>query len=560
MPPLNQEKNLKKSFLKLFFSSKKIFYFILFSLVAVFCAGPLSTLLFQVSPENYIKSFTLDATARALKNTFLLSTSVAICCTLIGVPLAWLLTRTDLKGAKFFKSLLSLPYAIPAYIGAIGWIVLANPQSGILNHVFGSSIVNIYSFQGLVFVETSFLFTFSFLVAHSSLNRMDSSLEEAARVSGATGLRVFLDISLPLLKPAVINSFILVFLATAASFGVPALIGTPARIPFLTTQIFNFQRMATENGIQVALALSSILMVTSLGLLFSAQKLLFNSQSAMVGGKTSRPSLVPLGVMGLPFSILISTFLFVILILPILSLLLSSLSPVQGDWDLTKLSFSNFQRVLFETEETTRALTNSMTFAFGTAFGLAIIAFFAGYFLSKTKFVGKNLFEALASLPFSTPGTVVALALIISFSSGFWGVGPSLYNTMGLLLIAYGIKYLSLSIKTVRDGFDQIDTSLEEAARISGANWLQVMRTIYLPLLRPALLTAVFLVVMPVFSELTMTILLTGPGLETIGTLIYQLQEYSDMGGGGASVLSLLVIGITVPLVFITNFLTRKNS
>ena len=133
------------------------------------------------------------------------------------------------------------------------------------------------------------------------------------------------------------------------------------------------------------------------------------------------------------------------------------------------------------------------------------------------------------SVPFSTPGTVLALAFILSFSRGYFGIGPSMYNTLWIILIAYIVKYMSLSIKTIGDGYQQIHPSLEEAARISGAGWFTVMRTIYWPLLTPALMASAFLVFMPVISELTMTILLTGPGLETIGPLIFQFQEYSDV-------------------------------
>lgn len=534
-------------------------YFFIMGLALVFCTGPLATLMINVSPKDYSLIFENSQTFKSILNTFILSASVATLCTLIGLPLSWLISRTDLKFSQTLKSILMLPYAIPAFIGAIGWIILANPQSGVLNTLIGSQFFNIYSFPGLIFVETSFLFTFSFLISHSSLEKMDSSLEEAARIAGASGLKVFFDISLPILRPAIWNSFVLVFLATSASFGVPALIGTPARINLITTQIFNYQRLATENGIQMALALSGVLMIGSLVLLFLSQHLLKNSRAPLVSGKTSRPSLIQLGKMQFPILFSILIFIFIVFAMPILSLALSAFSQVQGNWSFENLSTANFQRVLFETEEIKRALFNSLTLSISVSATLVGFAFFAGYFLSKSKIKGSQILETFASLPFSTPGTVVALAMIVSFSSGFWGVGPSLYNTLMLLFLAYSIKYLSLSIKTLRDGFDQIDKSLEEAAQVSGSSWMQIMTLIYFPMLKPAMLTAFFLVLMPVFSELTMSVLLTGPGLETVGTMIYQLQEYSDMGGGGASVLSLLVVAFILLVLFGVNIFTRKR-
>jgi iron(III) transport system permease protein len=184
------------------------------------------------------------------------------------------------------------------------------------------------------------------------------------------------------------------------------------------------------------------------------------------------------------------------------------------------------------------------------------LSFFIAYFTVRTRWRGRNLLTVLASIPFSTPGTVLALSLIFSFSQGYFGYGPSLYNTLGLILLAYVIKYLSLSLKTIQDGYAQIHPSLEEAAWISGASWWASMRTIFLPLLRPSLIAAGFFIFMPVMSELTMTVLLTGPGLETIGTLIFQLQEYSDVGGGGAAVLSVIVVAS----IFTLNYSLKKIS
>ncbi len=230
---------------------------------------------------------------------------------------------------------------------------------------------------------------------------------------------------------------------------------------------------------------------------------------------------------------------------------------MQGSWDLANLSFNNYVRVLFETEETLRAISQSFVLGISAAVICTFFAFFYNYFVYRTDYKGRNLGTLLMSIPFSTPGTILALALILAFSQGYFGIGPSLYNTLGLILIAYIVKYSSLSLKTVGDGYQQIHPSLEEAARISGASWLRVMMTIYGPLLKTAMVASLFLVFMPVMSELTMTILLTGPGLETIGTMIFQLQEYSDMGGGGASVLSTLVVLFVLSLNLILKVISK---
>lgn len=535
---------------------KKFFYIVGLILIASLFIAPQVHLFLLPKLQDFVSVLKNENTLKAIKNTLLVAGSVGVLCLMLGIPLSWILTRTDLPMKKSFRSWFCLPYAIPPFVGAIGWIILANPTSGVLNQWFGLHL-NIYTFWGLVWVETSFLFTFVLLTSLTILDRMDSSLEEAARLSGASGLRVFIDIALPMLRPAIINGFILSCLATAASFGVPALIGGPARIYLMTTQIYTYQRMGTSDGIQMSIAVSALLGISTLVLLYGSQYFLSKNNNYTVGGKTARPSLVPLRSWKIPVVVVMSILIFLILLIPIFGVLLSAFSPVQGSWNLASLSFSNFTRVLFETEETLRALSQSLLLGLSAAIICTLFSFFFNYFLTRTTWFGRTFANIAVSIPFSTPGTVLALAIILSFSRGFFGVGPSLYNTLWILLLAYIVKYMSLSLKTVGDGYQQIHPSLEEAARISGAGWWAIMRTIYWPLLSTALMASAFLVFMPVLSELTMTILLTGPGLDTVGPLIFQFQEYSDVGGGGASVLSAIVIVFVLILNFALKTLSR---
>ncbi|PIS11334.1 MAG: hypothetical protein COT73_04665, partial [Bdellovibrio sp. CG10_big_fil_rev_8_21_14_0_10_47_8] len=241
----------------------------------------------EFSLEPYRHAFARHSALIAVGNTLVLSTLVTLLSLILAVPLAWLLSRTDLLGAKRWRSWLSIPFAIPPFIGAIAWIFLANPSTGLLNKIFGGSFFNIYSFSGLVFVESSFLYAFVLMTALSSFDRIDSSLEEAARLSGAPPWRVFCDVSLPLLRPALSGAALLVFLATAASFGVPALIGSPARIYLMTTQIYMFQKMGSISGLLRAGALSTCLMAVAFVVLTLVQYLTRKQSLQTVGGKTA---------------------------------------------------------------------------------------------------------------------------------------------------------------------------------------------------------------------------------------------------------------------------------
>jgi iron(III) transport system permease protein len=506
--------------------------------------------------KYYLEIFDNKSTLLALKNTVIISIGTAVLSTLMALPLSWLLTRTNIPGASRLRSWFCLPYAIPPYIGAIAWIYLGNPTTGLLNLFFGEGFINIYTFGGLIWVMSCFFYTFILLSLLAALDRMDPSLEEAARLSGAGPIRVFFQITVPIILPALLSGVLLVLLAASASFGVPAMIGNPASIYLVTTRIYMFMKMGSIGGTYTAGALSIILLVLAIVVLWLNQRIMSKGHFKTVGGKTSRPSLIDLGTWKIPLLFFLGFSFFVLFLLPLFGILVTALSKVQGTFSLDNFGLQNFQKILFETDETPRALWNSTKLAFSVATIAVVFGMVLAYIVQKTKIKGRGIVDILAALPYATPGTVLAFAFILTFSSGILGFRVPLYNTIYLIGMAYIAKYLNFTLRTCSDGFGQIDDVLAEAARVSGANWLTTMKTIWFPLMKPALVASWFLVFMPAFSELTMTILLSGPGLETLGTLIFQLQEYADASGGGSAVLAL----ITITIVAFLNFLVKTIS
>lgn len=486
----------------------------------------------------------------SIKNSMIICLLTTMVSCLIAVPLAWLLTRSDLSQKGFWRTLFSLPYAIPPFIGAIAWINLANPSNGFLKTFF--PWINVYSTTGLVFVSSAFFYTFILINLLSALEKIDPALEEAARISGATPAQVFFKITLPLVTPSLITGMLLTFLSAIASFGIPALIGTPAGITMMTTQIYNLQKMASAHGLKMSGALSVVLLLLSSSIFILDYLVSRKFRFSLVGGKASRTSQVELG----KWTILAKFFLFllslVLFFFPLFAIFVSSMSKLQGDRNFSNFGWQNFETILFHTDETYRALGNSLTLAFATA----ILCGIFGYALSQS---GKRLprslnklKEAFVAIPYAVPGTVLALSLTLTVLA----YKLPLYNTLGIILVAYMAKFLNFSYRSINDGISQIDDSLIDAAKISGANSWQRLVHIWLPLLKPFLMAAFFLVFMPAFSELTMTVLLTGPGNETIGTLIFQLQEYGDASGGGAAVLSFC----TLILIILMNFILKLST
>jgi iron(III) transport system permease protein len=526
-------------------------FILLFILFAV-CVYPFLFLGESFSFENghfdweiYRKAFSSSMTARSFRNTIIVCGSTVIFSTLISLPLAWLFTRTDVPGRNLWRTIFCLPYAIPPFLGAIAWIYLANPSNGFLLTIFPG--LNIYSMAGLIFVMTAFFYTFILINLLSALEKIDPTLEEAARISGAGPLSVFFRVTLPLVTPSLISGMLLAFLSSIANFGIAALIGNAAGITLMTTQIVLFQKMASYTGLKLAGILSLSLLFLALLIFILDQFISRRFRFSLVKGKVSRASSVELGEKKIWATLILIILATILFVLPVGSLLYAALSRVQGNHSLSNLGLQNFRMVFLETDETWRAVRNS----FILALSAGTICTFFGYFLSQT---GKSrIKEIFISIPYAVPGTVVALALILSTLS----LKLPLYNTLGIILLAYFAKFLNFSYRILNDGVSQVDRTLIDAAEVSGASSFQVFRRIWIPILRPFLMAAFFLVFMPAFSELTMTVLLTGPGNETIGTLIFQMQEYGDASGGGAAVLAFFVLVVIVVINTILKFSTK---
>ena len=507
--------------------------------------------------KHYQTVYSKAVNWNALSNTLQVSLYSTALAVLISFPLAWVIGRTDLPGKGFFRTLFVATYMIPPYVGAIAWIQLLNPRVGYVNKFLVESLhlaeapFNIYSMSGMVWCLTLFYAPFAFITISRAMEKMDPALEEASRVSGASPLRTLWNITIPLMYPSILAGGVLVFIGVASAFGTPSLIGMPANIEVLTTRIVTYIYMGDTKGIQEATALAVSLMLAANGLLYFSMFGLGKKAYVTIGGKSTRPNLVEMGRWKWPVFSLVFGYGVISVFLPIGSVLVTSLIKSMSrpvTWD--NLTLSTWTAAL-QNQQYTEPLWNSFLLAITAATLATIIGLFIAYLLVKTTAKGRSVPDALATLGGATPGVVIALALIITFSGTF---GINLYSTMSILVVAYIVKYLTMTVRTISASLSQVHSSLEEAALNSGASWLQSLRDIMWPLIRPSIVAGWFLVFMPSFYELTMSIILYGSQTKTIGVLLYELQTYADPQD--ASVLAVIILLI----VLVGNLALRKVS
>ena len=380
---------------------------------------------------------------------------------------------------------------------------------------------------------------------------MDPSLEEASRVSGASPLRTLWSVTLPLMLPSIFAGGVLVFIGVGSAFGIPAIVGMPAQIEVLTTRIVTYVYLGTGKGIKDATALAVSLMMAANFILYASTWLMAGKDYVTIGGKSTRPGIVELGIWKWPLTALVSLYGLVAVFLPLGSIAVTSLiKSLSRPITLDNLTFANWLAAI-KNEQYMDPLINSFIAAAIAATLATVLALFVAYLLVKTRVKGRAIPDGLSTLGGATPSIVIALALIITFSGEF---GLNLYSTMAILIIGYMVKYLTMAVRTIAASLSQVHSSLEEAALNSGASWIRSLKDIMLPLIAPSIVAGWFLVFMPSFYELTMSIILYGAKTKTIGVLLYELQTYADPQD--ASVLAVIVLLI----VLIGNIILRRVS
>jgi iron(III) transport system permease protein len=284
-----------------------------------------------------------------------------------------------------------------------------------------------------------------------------------------------------------------------------------------------------------ASALSGALLVIAVAMWMLAERLGHSGRITSITGKAAARSCVGLGRWRWPLFGAVSAVVIVTAVVPVAAIAVTSLMNVVGDFRWSNFTLDKYRYVLFTRPDTVRGFVNSFALAFGAATLAAAAGTALAYVKGHPHLRANRLLDACVNLPYAAPGTILALGLIL-----LWSRPLVLTDTLWILLIAYFAKDLSLAVRSVTTAVQQTDVTLEEAARVSGARFITMFRTIWLPLLKPAIVAGWFLVFMPAFGELTMSILLVGPGTETVGTVLFALQEYADPPS--ASVVAVLIL------------------
>ena len=468
----------------------------------------------------------------ALKNSFTVASAGTIGATALGVFLAWLIARTDIPFKRLWRSLIIVPYLIPPFIGAIAWVYILGP-AGYINQFWRDysgqikPLLTIYGERGVIFVMILYSYPIAYLITVGPLQQMNPVMEEASRISGAGVWRTLRSITLPLITPHIAASMLLIFMSLMANFGIPVVIGFPRRYFVLTNEIYQtVLDFGSRDNLRVAAAMSMTLVAIAVGVLVLRRLALSRGKYTIVGGKNEQPRLVHLGMAKAPAMAFILIMLLVSVVAPLLAVLAISITPAPGvTLTLDNVTLKHYDQLFYGIPKVRRAFSNSLTLAAGAATTTVLLAILIGYLSVRRRPMGTEIVNSIVVLPYAIPGTVVALAMILAFLKPLPLVNITLYNTIWIIFLAYVTRFLTLAVQPVSAGFAQIDATLEEAARISGASVVRSVRDVTIPLIRTSLFAGWFLVFVPALTELTLSALLFSVGNETLGQVVFGLHR-----------------------------------
>lgn len=489
---------------------------------------------------------------RATGNTLGIALAATAMAVVLGTLAAWLVALTNMRAKRAWVFAFILPLMIPPQVTALAWVQALSPSSWIVALLNGIGLTlssdgkqPLYSAWGIILLLGLHNAPLVFLSVRAGLRRLPADLVEAARITGASPLRVMRTVILPLARPAIFAGAALSFVAAAGNFGIQAMLGIPGRVPTLITLIY---QQLNNNGAEALpdLALLSLLIaaITVGGMVIS--RVLGGRRDVRVTG-TPRQLQQPLSRWRLPVELLVWVAIVLTLVLPLSALVTTSLTSGFGqalNW--STLTWANYQNALFDFPAVRNAFITSLGLTLLAVIVLTVMALFMAFFLTWQRTRLARVLELSSELAYALPGIVIGIAAILFFLKPLPLVNISLYGTVWIILAAYLSNFLALVLRPTLAGFAQIERSLDEAAQLAGAGFLRRMRDILLPLAAPSAMAGAILVFLTALNEIQVSILLVTANSQTLGPMIVALDE------GGSSTLAAAVgcLMIVVVLLF----------
>ncbi len=504
--------------------------------------------------QNYRDTF--DRSSDIIGNTLQFAVGQTVVPLVIGVLLAWVVTRTDVPWRGVWEFATLGLYFIPLLAAGTAWSILLGGRNGMLNEIIRAVTpwdgFDVNSMAGMVFVQSLYLVPLVFLVVAASMRNVTPDYEHAARVSGASPLAVFAKITLGVSRPALWSAAVLCFIIGLGSMEIPLLFGYPAREHVFTTDIYNALRVrfppedgrASATGV-VLLAASMVVLVLYL------RSIRHSDRFVTVRGKGGPDTPTRLGPWRWVAFALCAGFFFFTMVLPFVAVVVGSLLPYIGRPDtelLAQSSLDNY-RQLSDNPILWRSIKNSLTLSLGAGVFVMVFGALVAYCVVRFRSTWSRFIDYGASLPLMIPAVVLATSLLYSYITLVLPGGFRVWGTLWIMAIAYVVYFLPVAVRQMTGPVVQLSADLEHASRISGAGSLATMIRIVVPILRPALLGGLVLAFITFMREFTLSVLLFRSGTEVISTVMFSFYSNGRLPFVAAISVGLWLAGMALMVI-----------
>jgi iron(III) transport system permease protein len=503
-----------------------------------------------------------------LQHSFTIAIGATLLSLCIGGSLAWLVVRTDMPGRKLVNQLALIPYIMPSWTLAQAWLVffknrLSGGTPGVFEYLVGQSPPDWLAYGPVPIIICCALhyYTFFFLFVSAALMSIDSNLEEAGELMGASRWKILRKITFPLVLPAILSGFVMTFSKVMGTFGGPNILGTPVRYYVVATMIRGSMSVGDKAD---GFVLAIVLILFSIITISLNQKLVGTRRSyETIGGRGFVAQVSKLGGMKEVFRFLVILFQILVIVVPLGLLLLSTLMLRDGNYSLSNLSLQHWigpRGTIYNHGEPGVLLNpkiyqtawNSIRLSLLTAFFTALLGVLLGYAIVKGRGTRlSKLVDQLAYIPYVIPGIAFGAVYIAMFIKKI-GPIPPLYGTFALLVIVSVAKHIPYSSRSGVSSMMQVGHELEEAGQISGANVWQRFRRLIFPLTSSGFVAGFLLTFITTMRELSLIILLVTPKTQVLAS---QTMFYIENGDGQ---MANVVILILITLVAIGNFIIGR--
>ncbi len=495
---------------------------------------------------NFIRFFTKPYYYMTLLRSLLVCFFTVLFATVIGVPIAYLMTRYNIAGKRILHILIIMSLMSPPFIGAYSWIILLG-RNGLVARLFsliGLTAPTIYGRNGIIFVFTLHLFSYIYLYTSSAMNSIDSSLEEAAENLGMSKLRRIWTVTLPVIMPSLLAGCIMVFMTCLADFGTPMLIGEGYTV--LPVLVYNEYMSESAVNPYMASALSVIIVCCSL-LVLTFQKLVVDKRNYQMS--SLRPPKETELHGGKRFLASLPIYLVVFLaFLPQIVVVCQSFVERSFSGVVKGINLNNYRAILSRLSTNIR---NTYLFSLAAIVFIVLVGILVSYILVRKKGKVATVIDALIMFPYVIPGSVLGIGLIIAFNRK----PIILVGTAAIMIISYVIRKLPYTVRSGSAFLYQMDPFIEEASINLGVSPMKTFFTVTARMMLPGIMSGAVLSWITCINELSSSIMLYSGKTSTIAVAIY--QEVTRMSDGTAAALATILTVTTIISLLIVFRLTK---